>query len=109
MLFSPLIRIATFSERLQASGKSSEQVDNVLRNIRKQRVTSIFHLPEHQGVWPESIVLLDNIHSHPLREFLNGEKTSLFTLNQYAFYLFLMKLSIHFARFNEGVQRFDAA
>src|SRR3989442_12258569 len=101
ILFSPLIEVSKFAETLQAGGKSAMQIEDVLRNIKKQRVTSIFYLPERYGIWPESIILLDNIHAHPLQDFLQARRESLFTLNQYAFYLFLMKLSIHFSRFQE--------
>ena len=78
----------------------------MLTAIRDQRVTSIFHLPE--GAWgPEGIVLLGTIHAHPLDDFLAKDRTRLFTLSQYAFYIFLVKLSIHFTRMQENVRRFE--
>jgi hypothetical protein len=109
ILFAPLIELTKLVDVLKTGGKSAAQINDILLAIKKQRVTSIFYLPERHGVWPESIILLDNIHAHPLQDFLQAQRTCLFTLNQYAFYLFLMKLSIHFARFQENVQRFDAA
>jgi len=109
IVFAPLIELAKYVERLRGVGKTSEQIENLLRDIRRQRVSSMFFLPECPGVIPECIVLLDDLHAHPLRDFLDREKSALFTLNQYAFYLFLMKLSIHFSRFQEGAERFDSA
>jgi hypothetical protein len=109
VLFSPLIELSRYADQLRAVGKSAEQIASLLEAIRKQRVTSMFYLPEHPGICRESIILLHDIHAHPLPNFLGTERTCLFTLNQFAFYLFLIKLSIHFARFQEGVQRFDQA
>jgi uncharacterized protein (TIGR04255 family) len=52
------------------------------------------------------IALLDNIHSIDLEQFLDLDPAKLLTLSQYGFYVFLVKLSIHFTRFQEGVLRF---
>lgn len=107
VLFSPLIQLQTYIDLLKSKGKTDEQVESILVNIRKQYVTSLFYLPEYAEVIKESIVLLDNIHTQPLGNFLVQERSKLFSLNQYAFYLFLMKLSIHFSRFQEGIARFS--
>ncbi len=107
VLFSPLIEVSRLVERLRAGGKESGPIADMMAGVRKQRVTQMFYLPEYSGVWSESVVLLDNIHAHPLQHFLTSTRRKLFTLTQYAFYLFLMKLSIHLSRFQEDVQRFD--
>lgn len=106
LLFAPIIRLSRFAERLQQAGQSSQQIDNQLFAIRSQMSTSVFYLPKAEGVIDESVVLLDDIHAEPLEYFLNNEKQPLFTLSQHAFYVFIIKLSIHFCRFQEGVQRF---
>jgi len=107
ILFAPLIAVEKYKNSLRAIGKRDEQIDEIIGTIRKQYVTSIFYIPSRSGVTVESIILLDDIHAHPLRDFLGRERQPIFTLNQYAFYLFLIKLSIHFSRFREGVQRFS--
>jgi hypothetical protein len=107
VLFTPLIALEKYAVRLTTAGKAKDQVETILSSIRRQRVTSIFYLPECPGQIEESILLLDDIHAHPLDDFLRVERQSIFTLNQSAFYLFLIKLSIHFCRFNEKIQRFD--
>jgi hypothetical protein len=106
ILFSPFIELSKYVELLRGV-KSEVQIADYLAAIRDQRVTSIFHLPEGRGC-PEGIILLDDIHTHPLDDFLGRARTPLFTLSQYAFYIFVMKLSIHFTRFNENVRRFDS-
>lgn len=109
ILFAPLIELQKYEASLLASGKSESQVSQTLSTIRKQYVSSIFYLPTCSNLIQESIIVLDDIHAHPLQDFFARDRASLFTLNQYAFYVFLIKLSIHFSRFGEGVQRFDNA
>lgn len=106
VLFSPMIPVQKYADLL-SQHKEPDQVDRVIASIRKQQVTSIFYLPESPGALAESMILLDNIHSHPMADFSGRARSKVFTLNQYAFYLFLMKLSIHFSRFGERVARFD--
>ena len=108
VLFAPLIDLMRYAAILQSVGKTEGQIENVLREIRRQRVTSIFYLPHCPGTIQESIILFDDLHAHPLTDFLHRERTAIFKLNQTAFYIFLIKLSIHFSRFQEGVQRFSA-
>ena len=105
VLFAPLIRLSRYDRLLAESGRSPEQIADTLTSIRKQKVTYVFHLPHIPGVMEESIVLLDDIHAHPLSDFLSCERSRVFTLTQYAFYVFLLKLSIHFSRFQEGLAR----
>lgn len=107
VLFSPLIELQKYAATLRTAGKTEEQIGDMVMNLKKQLVTNVFYLPECPGIISESLILLDNIHSHPLEHFLAQQPQSLFTLNQYAFYLFLIKLSIHFSRFNEGVKRLE--
>jgi hypothetical protein len=109
IVFAPLIHLSKFEDLLRGRGKTSEQVASVLTDLRQQRLTNIFYLPAYSEVIKESMILLDDVHVHPATDFRGCERNALFRLNQYAFYLFLMKLSIHFSRFNEGVARFRAA
>lgn len=108
IIFSPLVSLAKYEERLRKN-KTAAQIDNILTDIRKQRSTSIFYLPEYSGFLEESIILLDNVHCHPVDDFMKVRKAKIFTLSQYGFYVFLIKLSIHFTRFQENVHRFPAA
>ncbi|HJZ80973.1 MAG TPA: hypothetical protein VKD91_11530 [Pyrinomonadaceae bacterium] len=109
ILFAPLIKLSRYIEQLRAVGKSEEQIRNIITDIRRQHITKIFYLPGIPERFEESIILFDDIHNHPLTHFVQQERTSIFTLNQVWFYIFLLKLSIHFSRFQEGVQRFENA
>ena len=87
--------------------KTDDQIQNIITDIKRQRVNKVFYIPPIQGRLEESIILFDDIHNHPLEDFMRQERMSIFTLNQVWFYVLLLKLSIHFSRFQEGVQRFD--
>ena len=105
VLFAPLIRLDAYCRLLRGAGQTETQIQSVCESIRKQRFTTIFYLPSHGDVLQESIVVLYDIHGHPLLDFTATDRSYLFRLNQFAFYLFLMKISIHFTRMQEGVAR----
>ena len=49
-------------------------------------------------------MLLDDLHSMPIE--LHGQAAEkLFTLSMAGFYLFVLKLSVHFCRLHENVDR----
>ena len=108
ILFAPLVSLGRYEQSLKDAGKADTQVTNTLTAIRSQKVTSIFYLPSAPYGPAESMILLDDIHSQPLQHFLSNERDLLFRLNQYGFYILLIKLSIHFSRFQEGVTRLSA-
>jgi hypothetical protein len=105
ILFAPLVRLDRYCDLLRDAGSSQATISSLLDSIRKQKVTSIFYLPARTDALPESIALLHDVHGHPLDDFLANERSSLFTLNQFAFYLFLFKISIHLTRMQEEVIR----
>lgn len=106
ILFAPLIALEAYRKRLLIV-KSEAEVTDIVDNTVRQRVTNIFFLPRLGGVIEDSIVLLDDIHTHPLTDFLGRGPSALFKLKQHAWYLFLVKLSIHFTRLGESVPRFN--
>jgi hypothetical protein len=106
VLFAPLIRLSGFEQLLRHANKNEQQIGDTILSIRRQMTTYIFYLPEIPGTLEPSIILLDDIRAQPLRSFLETKALRLFALSQYAFYLLLIKLSIHFSRFQEGISRF---
>jgi hypothetical protein len=105
VVFAPLISLSRYVLLLQEANQAPEQIESHCRTIRQQRVASIFYLPPLGDVLPERIVLLSDVHGHPLGDFAATERSCLFTLNQFGFYLFLVKLSIHFTRMQKDVER----
>jgi len=86
---------------------SRESIESHLESIRNQMITQIFYLPKGQKIEHESIVFLDRLNNCN-NEIIDRERLQdirLFTLSQYGHYLFVFKLSIHFTRIMEGVER----
>ena len=108
LIFSPLISLAAYSARLTSAGLEPTKIESLIETIRRQEVSNIFFLPAMSYGPDESVVLLDTVHVQPVQMFVDGTRTRLFRLNQVAFYVFLIKLSIHFTRLQEGVKRFSA-
>lgn len=103
VLFAPIIELADYQSLLIAN--NSPDIERKLALIRSQRITDIFYLPAN-GQSGESMILLDDIHLHPLDHFVLQAKSKLFTMTMTAFYVFVIKLSIHFHRVKENVRRF---
>jgi hypothetical protein len=106
VLFAPLLNLHHYAELLkQKAGRQQQDVDSILDSIRNQKTTSIFHLPPLPGANDEHMVLLDDIRSEPLAAFFATERSRLFRLNMYGFYLLLFKMSLHLMRVQEGIDR----
>jgi hypothetical protein len=106
ILFAPLIQLGRYAELLEREGKRQpEDVKEILESIRRQETTSIFYLPPSPNDSAERMVLLDDVHAHPVANFLGGDPSRLFRLSNYGFYVFLYKLSLHFMRIQEGIDR----
>lgn len=105
VLFAPLQSLERVIERLRLAGESEAQIQSQLNAIRRQEKTDVLYIPAVPGGIPETFVRLDDIRPQPLQRFLSGKQTRLFSLNQAAFYILLIKLAIHFTRIQERVHR----
>lgn len=108
IVYAPIIKLETYKNQvLSETGKNAKQIEDHLKAIKAQRITQVFYLPEYSDKLKESIVFLDRIYSIPNdyvdREKLNNKK--IFTLSDYGIYLFLFKLSLHFTRMQDKVER----
>lgn len=110
LLFAPIIKLKAYAGLLEKANIPREKIVGKFNSIREQRVTTLFYLPQGTGLEDEYIALLDDIHSLPLTAFFEQKnRTKLFTLSLTGFYLFILKLSVHFCRFSEeGVMRTEA-
>ena len=84
-----------------------DKIEDHIKAIKRQFVTQIFYLPKGARLQQDSIVFLDRLNNCPV-ESLSAEKIKerkIFTLSDYGFYLFLIKLSIHFTRVREELER----
>ncbi len=103
--FVPLMKLQRYLAVLENSGQSEQQRADVAASIRRQAVTSLMHLPAIPGQMEESLALFGDVRSQPLNHFIASERSLIFRLSDFGFYLFLFKLSIHFTRMLEGVER----
>ena len=108
ILYAPIIKFSKYEKAiLETSGKSEEQIKSHIDAIKKQRVTQIFYLPKNGSAFEESIVFLDRVNNNVIKA-INTEdliNIRLFSLSNYGAYLFVLKLSIHFTRIQDKVDR----
>lgn len=106
VLYAPLVRLEAYEGMLRNNGMQADRIQQHIDSIRKQEKTDVFYVPAGGSI-PECVVLLDDIRSQPLPSFLKAAegKKRLFRFNNFGFYMFLMKLSIHFTRFGEKLDR----
>jgi hypothetical protein len=108
IIYTPLIKLEKYKELLISYNIYSEtSIKNHIEDIKKQRITQIFYLPPSEKINEENIVFFDRVCSCDNRYLKrsNISEIRLFSLSQYGFYLFLFKLSIHFTRMYEGIDR----
>lgn len=103
---APLISASKYEKLLVSKGVAEKRIASIFEQLQKQLVTSAFYLPKGGALSEDHFAFLEDVHSLPTPYFLQkSTRSKLFTLSQVGFYLFLMKLSIHFCRMHEGVDR----
>lgn len=104
--FAPIIKLSRYSTILESTDLTEQQINAKVQAIRNQNVTTIFYLPPEGALDEEYIALLDDVHNVPATAFnLTAKNEKVYTLSMFGFYLFLLKLSVHFCRFHEEVAR----
>lgn len=109
MLYTPLFSLEKYKNSLLYEGIKKDDVDNHINDIKKQKITQIFYLPNssYNNINEDAFIFFDritNISNNKIQR-NNLKETRIFSLNQSGFYLFLLKLSIHFTRMQEGIDR----
>lgn len=112
MAYAPIFNVEKYEnflikDHVESERYSKKAIKDHIESIKKQYVSHIFYLPKGSKLQNDSIVFLDRLNNHPLIGNDNGDpgKIKLFTLSDYGFYVFLLKLTIHFARIREGIER----
>lgn len=102
--FAPVVKLSSIKVRFEERGLRHEQIEPRLQAIRSQAITSMFYLPADGPLDEEHVALLDDLHSMPIEAHREAAE-KLFTLSMVGFYLFIFKLSVHFCRLHENVDR----
>ncbi len=107
IVYCPILRLSKFIDTLRKRDIPDERISQFVQVIKKQEVSSIFYLPSGAKLEEEYIAILENINNCDVKVVPKDEvgERRLFSLSNYGFYLFLFKLSIHFTRIREAVER----
>ncbi|MHB1052007.1 MAG: hypothetical protein ACYCZT_02890 [Thiobacillus sp.] len=106
LTFAPLVRLKDYVALLESNGIPQSRLTQHTQDVRGQAINSLFYLPAGLGLAEEHIVLLQDLHTIPLVAFnADSEKSRMFSLSDVGFYLFVFKLSVHFCRLHENVDR----
>jgi hypothetical protein len=108
MVYAPIFNLEKYRLLLiEESLKTDDGVDAHINSIRRQEITQIFYLPQGSGMKYEGIVFLDRLLHYPIHLLTDDDihQRKMFTLSNFGFYSFLVKLNIHFTRVKEGIDR----
>lgn len=104
--YAPIFRLDKY-EKLVSSELGEERAKSYMYSLRQQQVTQCMYLPRGGGLEHEGIVMFDQIVNSPNSDSFQRriQDRKMFRLSQYGFYLLLFKLSVHFTRMGEAVDR----
>ncbi len=105
VMYVPLINFEKYAQLVNAQNPSA--AENHLKDIKAQHVTQAMFLPKGQGLDHDAIAFFDQVISLPLTKDLVQQfcTNRMFTLSNFGLYLLLLKLSIHFTRIQERIDR----
>ena len=108
-LFAPIVPLAVYVDDCLKEGFTQGQVNSFLNVLRKQEYTNLFYLPPNPINGLEYFVRLDRIYWIPISQLKNTMEnlsdSRFLSLSQWAWYLFLVKLSLHSSRVPETIER----
>jgi len=106
VIFAPLVKLSAYHALLAQSGIDIARVEAKIASIKAQKTTNVFFLPASGTLTEDFVVRLDEAQSMPVAAHINGgDKEKLSTLSNTGFYMLVLKLSVHFCRLQEQVNR----
>lgn len=106
VVFAPLVKLSTFKALLENSGIDIAKIESKIAAIKMQKTTNVFYIPASGPLAEDYLVRLDEAHSMPVAAHGgSSEREKLFTLSNTGFYMFVLKLSVHFCRLQEKISR----
>jgi hypothetical protein len=106
LTYAPIFSLQKYLEALRREFPN-DRVTNHEASIRQQLITQIFFLPKDGKLKDDSIVFLDRIVSASSAT-INRDQIAqhrLFTLSDFGAWLLALKLSVHFCRIRDRVDR----
>lgn len=107
-LFAPIIELEQYFNDLREAGYSNGQITSFYNTLKLQDFSNLFYLPKNEKNSKEYIVFFDKISWSPIDEIIKDDSINnvrFISLSNYGFYLFILKLSYHFCRVPEEVDR----
>lgn len=107
IMYAPLIELNKYKQILKGKGTATDQqINDHIRSIKEQQISQILYLPK-SFAFNESIVFLDRVINIDNRTIdrMSLKQRRLVSLSDYGFYLLLFKISVHFCRLQENVER----
>ena len=116
--FAGLFPLKKYISKLEEKNIGDDRIQSFIESLKNNHISNLFYLPERKHnekvILPESFIKFDFNVTLPTSIFKserydlnynenNGDRV--FSLSNYGFYLFLIKLSIHYSRIREGVFR----
>jgi hypothetical protein len=114
--FVAIYPLASYLSELQLCGITQDRIRSFEQSLRANHITNLMYLPpllsDGHEVLGESFMRFDQVTCLPA-EILDSKYdrkyapmgNRWFSLSQYGFFLFILKLSVHFCRFRENVVR----
>lgn len=115
--FASLFSLREYTDQLKVKQVSQQRIDSFIDDLKGNRISNLFYLPEKKDgtkiLMEESFARFDLNVTLPMSIFQDNvynsnyypEGDRLISLSNYGFYLFLIKISVHYCRFREGVFR----
>lgn len=107
IVYAPIFRFEKYKVMIETVMHNPISLKSHLEDVRRQQISSIFFLPRGGSLDYDAIVRFDYVVNCK-KEFLNNfniVESRIFTLSNYGLYLFLFKLSVHFTRMRENIDR----
>lgn len=107
IMYAPIVNLDKYKSGLMKKIPDLKKINAHIASIKKQHITQIFYLPSYGSKFPESIVFLDRLYNIN-NSFIDTNRLSnnrIFTLSDFGVYVFILKLSIHFTRIQDKVER----
>jgi hypothetical protein len=107
IVYTPIISLDRYQKGLLENIKDDTKVQSHIDSIRKQQITQIFFLPKFGDIIDDSLIFLDRVLniSNDYVDRSKLDNVRIFSLSDYGNYLFLLKLSLHFTRIQDKVDR----
>ncbi len=108
LTYAPIFSLQRYLEALRREfPNDDDRVINHENSIRQQLITQIFFLPQGGKLQDDSIIFLDRIVSASSKTINRDQiaQSRIFTLSDFGAWLLALKLSIHFCRIRDRVDR----